>query len=259
MHGHSLATSIQSSRSRYIASWPPPSPGWPSWAERLAGSDVYARRPISELRTAFHRELESIEGMMIQLFAFITEDLALATDALLSNNADTLNLVSERETVIDGLYHEIENLGDKLLVLQAPVVGDFRLVISMLRIVPELERSHDLVVHIAEHATHMLGDELSPRSRGLVQRMGETATEMWTQAAKAWGQRDPEAARALEERDDDMDSLHGALLAELASGKMSLPVAMDMTLVARFYERLGDHSVNVARRIAYVAGPSHRY
>ena len=213
---------------------------------------------MSELRTAFHRELESIEGIMIQLFAFITEDLALATDALLSNNADTLNLVSERETAIDGLYHEIENLGDKILVLQAPVVGDFRLVISMLRIVPELERSHDLVVHIAEHATHMLGDELSPRSRGLVQRMGETATEMWTQAAKAWSQRDPEAAEALEERDDDMDSLHGALLAELASGKMSLPVAMDMTLVARFYERLGDHSVNVARRIAYVAGPAHR-
>ena len=211
---------------------------------------------MSELRTAFHRELASIEGMMIQLFAFITEDLALSTDALLSSNADTLNLVSERETAIDGLYHEIENLGDKLLVLQAPVVGDFRLVISMLRIVPELERSHDLVVHIGEHATHMLGDELSPRSRGLVQRMGETATEMWTQAAKAWSQRDPEAAEALEERDDDMDSLHGALLAEPASGKMSLPVAMDMTRAARFYERLGDHSVNVARRVAYISGAS---
>ncbi len=217
---------------------------------------MYVWGSMSELRTAFHRELASIEGMMIQLFAFITEDLALSTDALLSSNADTLNLVSERETAIDGLYHEIENLGDKLLVLQAPVVGDFRLVISMLRIVPELERSHDLVVHIAEHATHMLGDELSPRSRGLVQRMGETATEMWTQAAQAWSQRDPEAAEALEERDDDMDSLHGALLAELASGKMSLPVAMDMTLVARFYERLGDHSVNVARRVAYISGAS---
>ena len=217
---------------------------------------MYVWGSMSELRTAFHRELASIEGMMIQLFAFITEDLALSTDALLSSNADTLNLVSERETAIDGLYHEIENLGDKLLVLQAPVVGDFRLVISMLRIVPELERSHDLVVHIVEHATHMLGDELSPRSRGLVQRMGETATEMWTQAAQAWSQRDPEAAEALEERDDDMDSLHGALLAELASGKMSLPVAMDMTLVARFYERLGDHSVNVARRVAYISGAS---
>jgi phosphate transport system protein len=125
----------------------------------------------------------------------------------------------------------------------------------MLRIVPEIERSHDLVVHIAEHATHILGDELSPRCRGLVQRMGETATEMWNQAANAWYQRDPWAAQVLEERDDDMDSLHSALMAELASGRMSLPVAMDMTLVARFYERLADHSVNIARRVAYVAGP----
>ena len=73
---------------------------------------MYVWGSMSELRTAFHRELASIEGMMIQLFAFITEDLALSTDALLSSNADTLNLVSERETAIDGLYHEIENLGD---------------------------------------------------------------------------------------------------------------------------------------------------
>ena len=136
------------------------------------------------------------------------------------------------------------------------MAGDFRLVISVLRIVPELERSHDLVVHIAEHATHMLGDELSPRGRGLVQRMGETAAEMWNETANAWYQRDAEAVDALDERDDDLDSLHSALLAELASGRMSLPVAMDMTLVARYYERLGDHSVNIARRVVYLAGPA---
>ena len=217
---------------------------------------MYVWGSMSELRTAFHRELASIEGMMIQLFAFVTEDLALSTDALLSSNADTLNLVSERETVIDGLYHEIEDLGDKLLVLQAPVVGDFRLVISMLRIVPELERSHDLVVHIAEHATHMLGDELSPRSRGLVQRMGETAAEMWNQAAHAWSSARPGGGGSSGRARRRHGQPPFALLAELASGKMSLPVAMDMTLVARFYERLGDHSVNVARRVAYISGAS---
>ena len=209
---------------------------------------------MSELRSAFHRELKDIEAKVIQLFALITEDLTVATDALLSNDAHRLSIVSEREAVIDGVYHEIEDLVNKQLLMQAPAASEFRLVVSMLRIVPELERSHDLVVHIAEHATHMLGDELSPRCRGLVQRMGETATDMWNQAANAWHQRDREAAEVLEERDDDMDSLHGALLAELAAGKMSLPVVMDMTLVGRFYERLGDHSVNIARRVAYLAG-----
>ena len=62
-------------------------------------------------------------------------------------------------------------------------------------------------------------------------------------------------AEALDERDDDMDGLHSALMAELASGKMSLPVAMEMTLVARYYERLGDHAVNIARRVVFLAGP----
>ena len=141
-------------------------------------------------------------------------------------------------------------------MLEAPVVSDFRILISMLRIWPELERSHDLVDHIAENAEHMLGDELSPRSRGLVQRMGETATKMWNGSAKALHQRDPTAAEALDERDDDLDGLHAALLVELASGKMSVPVVMEMTLVGRYYERLGDHCVNIARRVAYLAGPT---
>jgi phosphate transport system protein len=210
---------------------------------------------MTEQRTAFHHQLQNLDAMVVELFAFMVEDLGIATEALLNNDPDGLRLVSERDIVIDRLYHEIEGLVNNLLVLQAPVAADFRLVISVLRVAPEIERSHDLVVHIAEHATHTLGDELSPRGRALVQRMGETAAEMWNQVAYAWYRHDREAADALAERDDDMDSLHSALMAELASGRMSLPVAMDMTLVARYYERLADHSVNIARRAAYVAGP----
>jgi phosphate transport system protein len=60
----------------------------------------------------------------------------------------------------------------------------------------------------------------------------------------------------LEERDDEMDEMHAALMAELASGRMTVPVTMEMTLVARFYERLADHAVNIARRVIYLAGPA---
>jgi len=120
--------------------------------------------------------------------------------------------------------------------------------------VPELERSHDLVEHIARRADHILSDDLSPRARGLVERMGELVSDMWRQASEAWYQRDSSAAALLAERDEEMDELHASLIAELASGKMTLPVAMEMTLVARFYERLGDHAVNVARRVVYLAG-----
>ncbi len=209
---------------------------------------------MKDFRAAFHQELQNIDIHVMQLFVFVSEDLGVATNALLTNDADGFRLVSERETLIDGLYHEVEGLLNRQLLLEAPVAADFRLLISMVRVVPELERSHDLVVDIAEQATHILGDELSARSRGLVQRMGETASGMWNRAATAWQERDSEAAEALAERDDDLDSLHSALLAELASGKMSLPVAMDMTLVARYFERLGAHATNIAKRVVYVAG-----
>jgi phosphate transport system protein len=209
---------------------------------------------VSELPGAFHQQLRKIESEVVQLFAFVAEDLAVATGALLSGDARALKVVSEREAVIDRLYRELEDLVNSQLAREAPVATDLRLLLSVLRIVPELERSHDLVVHVAEHATHLLSDDLSPRCRGLVQRMGDTAGEMWNQATEAWSQRDPSAAEALEERDDDLDSLHSALTAELASGRMSLPVTMDMTLVARYYERLGDHAVNIGRRVAYPSG-----
>jgi len=77
---------------------------------------------------------------------------------------------------------------------------------------------------------------------------------MWRQAADCWYQRDRSAAFALAQRDNEMDELYASLIAELASGSMALPVTMEMTLVARFYERLGDHAVNIARRVVYLAG-----
>jgi phosphate transport system protein len=212
---------------------------------------------VSELRRVFHQQLNTIEGKVIQLFAYVSEDLAVATEALLTGDVDALKVVNEREAIIDSLYRELEEVVNSQLALQAPVATDLRLLLSVLRIVPELERSHDLVVHIAECATHILSDDLSPRSRGLVQRMADTADEMWNRATTSWYQRDRTAVDHLEERDDDLDSLHSALMAELASGRMSLPVAMDMTLVARYYERLGDHAVNIARRVQYLAGPDH--
>jgi phosphate transport system protein len=77
---------------------------------------------------------------------------------------------------------------------------------------------------------------------------------MWRQAVDCWCQRDRSAAAALDDRDDEMDELFASLMAELGSGRMTLPVTMEMTLVARFYERLADHAVNIARRVVYLAG-----
>src|SRR5215469_17047677 len=211
---------------------------------------------MTERRQEFHGELEAIEAKVIELFAMVAEDLPRATDALLTGDAGTLETLAEREQAIDALYPEIEKLVDREILLQAPVASDLRFLLSVLRIVPELERSHHLVVDIARRANLLLSEDLSPRSRGLVERMGNVASDMWRQAADCWYQRDRTAAFALAQRDNEMDELYASLIAELASGSMTLPVTMEMTLVARFYERLGDHAVNIARRVVYLAGTS---
>jgi phosphate transport system protein len=207
-----------------------------------------------EHRQEFQRELEAIEAKVIELFAMVAEDLPRATQALLTSDNEVLAVLTERERVIDALYPEIEELVNRELVLQAPVAVDLRFLLSVLRIVPVLERSHDLVIHIATQANHILSEDLTPRTRGLVERISALASSMWRQAVDAWYQRDRTAAAELLGRDEEMDELHASLIAELASGRMALPVTMEMTLVARDYERLGAHAVNIARRVIYLAG-----
>jgi phosphate transport system protein len=209
---------------------------------------------VPEFRTAFHKQLDVIEERVIQLFPLVSEDMIIATEALLGTRPDALRIVSDREQRMDAIYGELEDLVGAEIALQSPVAVELRLLLSVLRVLPELERSHDLVVHIAELATHSLAENLSPRARGLVQQMGDTGAMMWEQARDAWTQRDATAARLIEDRDEEVDSLHASLMAELASGAMTLPVIMDMTLVARFYERLGDHANNIARRVPFLAG-----
>jgi phosphate transport system protein len=209
---------------------------------------------MNENREEFQRDLERIEAKVIELFAMVAEDLPRATEALLSGDNDALAVLIERELIIDALWPEIEELVNREIVLQAPVAVDLRYLLSVLRIVPVLERAHDLVISIGSRANHSLGEELTPRSRVIVERMSELASTMWRQAADAWYQRDKTVASSLSERDEEMDELHSSLTAELASGQMSVQVAMEMALVARDYERLGAHAVNIARRVVYLAG-----
>ena len=209
---------------------------------------------MAEHRQEFERDLEAIEARIIELFAMVAEDLPEATKALLTGDNEILQRLMERNKVISGVYAETEDLANREILLQAPVADDLRFLLSVLRVLTEFELSHDLVVQIASRGNHFLSDELSPRTRGIIERMGGLASDMWRQAADCWYQRDRSGAFALADRDQEMDQLYSSLIAELASGRMTVPVTMEMTLVARFYERLGDHAVNIARRVVYLAG-----
>jgi phosphate transport system protein len=211
-----------------------------------------------EHRQEFDHELDVIEAKVIELFATVAEDLPGATHALLTGQTEVLGALAARERAIDELYPKIEEMVNREILLQAPVASDLRFLLSVLRIVPELERSHDLVVQIAFRANLILGANLTERSRGLVERMGDLASDMWRRTVDSWYERDRSAAARLDELDDEMDDLFASLMAELASGQMSLPVTIEMTLVARLYERLADHAVNIARRVMYLAGSQTR-
>ena len=134
------------------------------------------------------------------------------------------------------------------------MAGDLRYLVTVLRVAPELERSADLVEHIAARAVHGLGGDLTPELIDMIKRMGDVGERMWARASAAWGDRTPEAVAELEALDDEMDALHDDLREYLRHCELPLGAAVEMALVGRFYERLGDHALHVTERLGYAAG-----
>jgi phosphate transport system protein len=198
-------------------------------------------------------ELERIDRQVLGLFALVGECVAGATDALLTGDRDAAKVLVERDVLIDRAYLDIEELVKEQLVPTAPRATDLRFLLTVLRIVPELERSADLAEHIAQRAARGLTPELTPRVRGLIDQMSRVAVEMWHRTADAYADRDPGAHDRLNNRDDELDDLHVSLTSEISSGKIRVPVVIELALIARFYERLGDHAVNIAAHIRYLA------
>ena len=196
--------------------------------------------------------LTLIDHKVVELFALVSEALSRATYALLSGDALLGQEVIDGDQAVDNLTSEVELLIWEELQ-QRPVQGDeLRYLVGLLLIIPELERSADLAEHVAQRAVDHLGAAMSPRSRGIVQLMTEVANEMWQQAADAFGERRRVADR-LATADEEMDILHGRLTEEVGAEEMTVAIAAQVTLLARFYERLGDHAVNLARRIELLA------
>ena len=197
--------------------------------------------------------LAHIDREIIKLFALVGEGVAGATHSLLAGDREAARVLAESDETIDALYREVEQLAQRQLAQRATGPDELRYLVAVLRMLPELERSGDLAEHVSRRAVRGLGVELSPRARGLVEQMGEVACDMWRATADAYADR-AEVADNVESLDDELDELHVTLTAEIASGSMPLPVAIEAALVARFYERFGDHAVNLARRISVLAG-----
>jgi phosphate transport system protein len=206
-----------------------------------------------ELRIRFHRHLEEIDAEVVRMFAIVRERVAAATDSFVTGDAELAQGVTSRDVQVDRVERELELLVERLLLTESPMCGDMRYLVTVLRIVPQLERCGDLAEHVAQRTVTGLGARLTPRTRELLAQMGSRCDTMWGEAARAWAARDAAAADRLDVVDDELDALHDELSAEIAKGGTAVADAMQATLVGRFYERLGDHAVHVARRISDLA------
>ncbi|MHB8826666.1 MAG: phosphate signaling complex PhoU family protein [Acidimicrobiales bacterium] len=183
------------------------------------------------------------------MFALVGEAMTEATHALLAGDRELAKRVVEHDVIIDELVDLLVSRAEQELTADSALdVATRQDLLTLLRILPEVERNGDLAEHIARRAARGLGAEMSARSRGLIERMGEVAATIWREATDVIIDGKREATGAIEDIDDELDDLHVSLTAELTSGSMALPVAVEVALLARFYERFGDHCVNLARR-----------
>jgi len=204
--------------------------------------------PITDLPAG--AGIDRLDEQVLQIFELVHEAVGRATQVFLAADRDAARALVQGDQLIDALHDSTERA--VLAELASPEAldpGRRAWLLLVFRILPELERSGDLAEHIASHAVQGLARWLTPRARHLVEQMGSLGAEMWGLAADAYARRDPAAARLLRLRDDEIDDLHVNLTSELAAAGITVPVAIEMALVARYLERLGDHAVNITRRV----------
>ena len=209
-----------------------------------------------ETRKAFHEALQELRANVISVAALVTEQIGAATSALLSADLDAVERVIENDAPIDALIEEIGDRCYVLLARQQPMASDLRTIIAILRIIPDLERSGDLMKNVAKAARRLYPLELEPKVRGIITQMGVQATKQMRLAIDAFADVNLAEASALADMDDQMDeltkSLFRTILSSLTPDEGELQKAVQLALVGRFYERVADHAVNIADRVAFM-------
>jgi phosphate transport system protein len=218
----------------------------------------------TEIRRTFHNELDELRDEVIRLAGMATEALAAGTAALLSTDLEVADAIIRGDDEIDELALEIEERCFRLLTLQNPLASDLRQIIVALRMSSEIERSADLVTNTMKAARRLYGSDLDPRLRGLIEKMSEHVHRLFRLAIDAYADRNEPLAAALDDMDDDVDELHSDYIRTIfevyEGGRAPLQLAVQLALVGRYYERIGDHAVNIGERVRYMVSgwlPEH--
>ena len=211
---------------------------------------------MNELRQEFHSDLDEVRNEVARLGASVVELIPRVTGILLQQDLEGAEYVLRGDDEIDARAIDIEERALRLLALQAPVAGDLRNLAAVLKLAPEIERSADLCCNICKAARRIYGHSLDPKLRGIIQRMSDQAQQEYKNVIEAYMANDAVAAAAIPDMDEYLDDLHRQLIQQIfeshAAGTIDLQVGVQMAMVARFYERLGDHAVNISQRVLYI-------
>jgi phosphate transport system protein len=211
---------------------------------------------MPETRRAFHEELDEIGRDVVRLGAMTSQAIHAGTDAFLDADLTAAERVIVDDAAIDALMHSVEARTYLLLARQQPMAVDLRMLVTVLRVIHELERAGDLMVNVAKAARRLYPYQLDPKMRGLLHRMREQAIAQLTLAVEAFADRDPARAAALADMDDVMDDLQKDLFRTIFASQVhdegALQRVVQIALVGRYFERIADHAVNTGERVAFM-------
>lgn len=209
-----------------------------------------------ETRIGFHEKLELVGDQLVQMAAYVTEGVGKTTVALLALDIGAADQIITSDDELDLLALEAEEAVIQLLALESPVANDLREIVTDLKLIAEIERSGDLVTNIAKAIGRLQGIELEPSLRGLIDQMCEQCVRLFGHAMDSYRERDVGLARILPELDDRLDELHDEYIQTIFDSRgrhvLNTQQALQLAVIGRFYERIGDHAVNIAERVIYL-------
>ena len=210
---------------------------------------------MPETRALFHQRIGALEGQIIAIGRDVGSTIRKAGDAWLAHDPARGREIAAMRDVWAGRAKLVEHGAYELIATQQPMAIDLRRLVSLIRLAEEVSRSAALVAHVA-HASEFDRDpsQFPPSSRRVIAEMAIIAEQLWTEALDAYESGDAVSAALVAEADDALDNLQRELFDSLLTTEsVQAACAVDLALLGRFLERLGDHAVDIAARAGFVA------
>lgn len=202
-------------------------------------------------RVRFQQKLATCDDELVGVAVLVRDAIVPVTTAFLQADSHIAGKAIEADREVDARCLRLEEACYALLAQESPVAGDLRRVVAVLRSVQDVQRSGDLLRHVAESLRWVHPPSMAQELRSLISQLGEVCQHIFSAGIDAWLRHDPLAANELDERDDQVDLLQKVLLTELYTGQQSVEESVSLALIARYYERIADHGVELARQVAY--------